>query len=393
MPIEDDGNLEDLLTAPPESESPQEEAVGTEVQAESNPQLQASEAQAPPAVSSLPANLVSRAKAAGLQLEGVNDPAQLAEMVIDRWNQERPYAEFGRTSLSGNISKADHNKPNAQEQGEDEGVDQGFDEEGHFNSLWKTAELDDACKFAIQNGIVMLGEDGLFQAKPGYETMALPLLQSINQSHIAQKEQLNKLFEGNFYQNIDKGLWPAFEARINRVLNERLNNQFQTYEQQVSEKSFVDRFVTENKSWLYDATGNNLSPEGLKFQQTVQELRNNGITDPQVLANYAIKIAGINTNAGATQSGQPSGGGGVTPAPNTDRPRDEHGRFLPPGTAAPAAPPKTKQETFIDRARRHVTKTDNRGGGGLNSGADYQVANEADLENMFTDAWKHAAVV
>jgi len=121
-------------------------------------------------------------------------------------------------------------------------------------------------------------------------------------------------------------------------------------------------------------------------------LRNNGINDPQILANYAIKIAGINTHAGsaapATTNGQPAGQG--QPAPNTDKARDPQGRFLPAGTPAPVPP--TKQETFIDRARRHLTNSDSRGGG-LNSGADYQVANEADLENMFTDAWKHAAVV
>lgn len=392
MPFEDDGNLEDILTTPPQAEAEEsqqvEQPVG-ETQVDPTPQLQVSEPKTEPAVSSLPASLVSRAKAAGLQLDGINSLDQFSEHLLDRWNQERAYAEYGRTSLAGNGVKTSRQETAGDAQGEKETVEESFDEGGHFSNLWKVAELDEACKYAIQNGIVTLGEDGLFQAKPGYETMALPLLQTINQSHLAQKEQVGKLFEGNFYQNIDKGLWPAFEARLNRMLDERLNSQFQSYEQQVSERSFVDNFVNENKSWLYDA-GGNLSADGLRFQQAVNELRQNGITDSQVLANYAIKIAGINTQPPATvqpeSSVQPSGG------QNTEKARDEQGRFLPAGKPAPVPPQKTKQESFIDKARRHVTHSDSRGAG-INSGSDYQVANEADLENMFTDAWKHAAVV
>lgn len=391
MPFEDDGNLEDILTTPPQAEAEEMQQVEQpvdETQVDPTPQLQVSEPKTEPAVSSLPASLVSRAKAAGLQLDGINSLDQFSEHLLDRWNQERAYAEFGRTSLANPKHHADEiNKTPASEEGE--GQESEFDENGHFSNLWKVAELDEACKYAIQNGIVTLGEDGLFQAKPGCETMALPLLQTINQSHLAQKEQVGKLFEGNFYQNIDKGLWPAFEARLNRMLDERLNSQFQSYEQQVSERSFVDNFVNENKSWLYDASGN-LSADGLRFQQAVNELRQNGITDSQVLASYAIKIAGINTQPPATVQSEspvrPSGG------QNTEKARDEQGRFLPAGKPAPVPPQKTKQESFIDKARRHVTHSDSRGAG-INSGSDYQVANEADLENMFTDAWKHAAVV
>lgn len=391
MAVEDDGNLEDILTQPPQVED-QGEAVNTEVQADS-PQLQAGEpTQVEAAASSLPASLMSRAQAAGLQLDGISSADQLAEQVLDRYLQDRAYAEYGRSSLAGNGPNRQPNQPDSQDGGETDPVEEAFDEQGHFSNLWNVPALDDACKYAIQNGLVVLGEDGIFQAKPGMEAHVLPLLQTINQSHLSQKELVGKLFEGNFYQNVDKGLWPAFESRLNRMLDERLNGRFSDYQKQVTEQSFVDKFVTDNKAWLYDATGNNLSADGIKFQQTVEELRKNGITDPQVLANYAIKIAGINTHAGsaaqATATGQPAGQG--QPAPNSGKARDEHGRFLPAGTPAPV-PQKTKQESFLDKARRSVTNSDSRSGG-LNSGADYQISNEAELENLFSDAWKQAAV-
>jgi len=255
MPMEDDGNLEELLTPQPPAEASQEGAV-TEVQSESTPQPQVSQAQPEPVASSLPGSLASRAKAAGLQLDGITSADQLAEQVLDRYLQDRAYADYGRSSLAkGQSPQGGQGNEEGDGQAEDGTAQAEFDESGHFSNLWKVTELDDACKFAIQNGIVTLGEDGMFQAKPGYETMALPLLQTINQSHLGQKEQVGKLFEGNFYQNVDKGLWPAFEARLNRMLDERLNSQFQSYEQQVTEKSFIDTFVNDNKAWLYDSTG------------------------------------------------------------------------------------------------------------------------------------------
>lgn len=386
MPLEDDGNLEDLLDPQPEAPVQQESAPPPETP----PQPQVGETQAQPAVSSLPASLASRAQAAGLPLDGINSTDSFAEAILDRYLQDRAYAEYGRSSLAGNGVKAERHEPNSQPEAEQESIEQGFDEQGHFGNLWKVAELDEASRYAVQQGIVVMGEDGLFQAKPGYESLVLPILNNINQSHIAQKEQVSKLFEGNFYQNIDKGLWPALEHRFQKMLEERLSSQFQTYEQKQSENTFIDSFQRENAAWLYGQNGQ-LSPDGVRFQEAVWELREKGITDAPTLAKYAIKIAGINTNAGTPV--QAAAAPGQNPAPPTNgKARDEHGRFLPAGTPAPVPPPdKSKQETFLDRVRRQATLSDNRGGG-LNSGSEYQVANEGDLENMFTDAWRQAAV-
>lgn len=389
MPLKNDGNLEDLLDPQPEAPVQQESTPPPETP----PQPQVGETQAQPAVSSLPASLASRAQAAGLPLDGINSTDSFAEAILDRYLQDKAYAEYGRSSLvAGNGVKGERYEPSSQPEGEHESIEQGFDEQGHFGNLWKVAELDEASKYAVQQGIVVMGEDGLFQAKPGYESLVLPILNNINQSHIAQKEQVSKLFEGNFYQNIDKGLWPALEHRFQKMLEERLSSQFQTYEQKQSENTFIDSFQKENAAWLYGQNGQ-LSPDGVRFQEAVWELREKGITDAPTLAKYAIKIAGINTNAGTPPTGQPPAGVGTPPAPPTNgKARDEHGRFLPAGTPAPVPPPdKSKQETFLDRVRRQATLSDNRGGG-LNSGSEYQVANEGDLENMFTDAWRQAAV-
>jgi hypothetical protein len=64
---------------------------------------------------------------------------------------------------------------------------------------------------------------------------------------------------------------------------------------------------------------------------------------------------------------------------------------LPAGTPAPLGPPPTKQESFIDNARKQAAASSNQGSY-TEAGGDYVVANEGELENMFDNAWrKHKA--
>jgi hypothetical protein len=384
LPNED--NLEDILV-------PQDTSPGPGVQSESAPDLganqgQAGEAQVPSqsAASSLPASLVDRAKAAGLPLDNIDSSDKLSEFILDRYLQDKAYADYGRSYLATAPTSGGRAPGEAQTNQEnsrisDEPAEQAFDVEGHYNTLWQSHKLEPAAEYAIKHGIVVLGEDGLFQAKPGYESLALPVLNQINQAHLSQQEQVKGLFEGNFYQNLDKGLWPAFEHRINQIVNERLGTTLTTYQQEQAENTFIDRWQEENRGWLYTPQGG-FTPEGQRFSDAVADLRQHGIKDPQVLAQYAMKIAGVDPNAPQLQPQQP--------VQQVEVPRrDEHGRFLPAGKPAPAP---TKQETFLDRARKHVTASDSRSLG-IENNADYQVANEGELENLFTNAWKQAAVV
>jgi hypothetical protein len=213
--------------------------------------------------------------------------------------------------------------------------------------------------------------------------MALPVLNDLNHAHVAQREQMQKLFEGNFYQNIYKGISPVLEKQFERMMNERLQQQFQSYEQQTQAQSFEQKFMDEHKAWLYQPDGR-LTADGEKFRQTVAELREQGINDPHKLANYALKLSGVNTNTGAAAPTQATPA--VTPA-DAGRPRDEQGKFIKGTDAPPSAAPKSKQESFIDEMRRKAGSSSNQGSY-TDDGSGFVPSNEGELENMFTNAYR-----
>ena len=377
----DESNLEDILLPPDSGADATQDAPENVSGVEAVTQEQASEPPVPsqPAVSSLPASLATRAKAAGLPLDDLDSSDKLAEFILDRYVQDRAYADYGRQSLArGQASDQQADREPAQEAQAPKQPD--FDFQGHWSTHWQTHKLDAAAEHAIKLGIVEQGEDGLFHPKQGYETLALPVINQINQAHLARQEQVKSLFEGNLYENLDKVMWPAFEHRMKQAFEERLNNQFTQYRNEQQEATFIERFQEHNKAWLYDAQGN-LTPEGQKFRDTCDELYNQGITDTQKMAEYAIRLAGINTSPTPPAPAAPA----APAAQTTERPRGEDGKFIK------AAPAPTKQETFIDRARRHSAATESRNLS-VNNNTDYQVANEGELENMFMNAWKQAAV-
>lgn len=316
--------------------------------------------------------LYARAQAAGLPLDGIDNEGAFAEALLDRYMQDLPYAQHGRSTLSG---AGKGSKQPADDEEDDDADPEGFDTDAHFGSLWQAPQINDQAKFLIQQGIVQLGDNGLYEAKTGFEAMALPVLNELNQAHVAQREQMQKLFDGNFYQNIYNGLSPALEHRFQKMLDERLATQFQSYDQQVQASSFEKQFTEQHKAWLYQPDGR-LTADGEKFVKTVHELREQGITDPQKLADYAVKLSGVNTNPAPSQPAP------ATPA-NAGKPRDGQGRFLPAGTPAPVV---KKQESFIEEMRRKAAPSGNQGSYTEVAG-EFVPSNEGELDNMFTNAW------
>lgn len=386
MPVEPNENLEEMFgSAPAAPEKPEAQPTQPSQQEPSTTQTQASTpAPSQPAVPSLPPSLLSRAQAAGLPLDGIDSSDKLAEAIMDRYLQDRAYADYGRQSLA--TSTSNQANPQANEKyGSGEGnssqaVADEFDLEGHFGGLWKASELSEQAKFLIDRGAVVLGEDGMFVAKPGFEAWALPHLSAINEAHQTRESQLRSFFEGNPYKAIYEAIRPAFEHEFGRKAQEESQRALTEYQQ----VNFVEKFQNDNKAWLFDAAGN-LTAQGNAFRSAVAELREQGISDPQKLAAWAMKIAGI-----VPQASQPSTP--PAPTPSQDRQRDEQGRYLPAGTPAPAAPPPvSKQESFIDQARRQAALHESRGGG-IAHNPDYQIVNEGELENMFSTAWRQAAV-
>jgi len=366
--------LEDIFGGVPTPEAEPESPV-----AEATPEA-APEQAAPEQHSSFSGSgLYARAQAAGLPLDGIEDESSFAEALLDRYMQDRAYADLGRSSLVSGTKDGGANRGNrssddvASEEASDE-----FDPDSHFNSLWQAPQINEQAKFLINQGIVELGDNGLYQAKPGFEAMALPVLNDLNQAHVAQREQMQKLFEGNFYQNIYKGISPVLERQFQRMLEEKIQSQFQSYEQQTQAQSFEQKFSDEHKAWLYQPDGR-LTADGEKFRQTVAELRQQGINDPQKLAAYALKLSGVNT--------QPTSPTPVVTPTDAGRARDEHGKFIKGTDAPPSAAPKSKQESFIDEMRRKASPSANQGSY-TDDGSGFVPSNEGELENMFTNAFR-----
>jgi hypothetical protein len=372
-------NLEDMLDGsapanPPDVSAPPEPKVEQAQQ----PTAPASGTPTDgPQTPSLPANLLSRAQAAGLKLDGIDSLDRFAEYALDQYERSRPYAEYGRSALSqGNDPRNGVPEQGAEDHSDYEGAPE-FDIDGHFSGLWQAPQLDSAAQYAIQAGIVQLGEDGLYEAVPGREALALPVLNSLNQAHVAQKQQVQKLFEGNFYKNIYDAHQPAIEHLVNQRINQVLQERFQERDHQ----GFEEKFIEQHKSWLYGPDGRSFTADGQKFVDTVAQLRESGINDPQKLADWAMKLAGINTQP--QQPTQPTNG---QPAPGGDKPRDDQGRFIKGAGTPPVAAAPTKQESFLDEARRKAGMSTTQGGYVTADSA--VVANDGELDNLWTAEWK-----
>jgi hypothetical protein len=367
-------------------------------QAEAQPTGQASQPTAAPSTPAaskftVPQMLSARAATAGLNFEGIDSQERLNEYLLDQYVQARPYADYGRSALSQPSQVAQH--PGAEPE-EDEDADSDtdiddFDLDGHFSSLWSAPQLDDQAKFAIDRGLVQIDdESGLYVPAPGpFQAQVLPIINGLNQAHIAQKQQMQKLFEGNFYKNTYEAILPALKHALSKDFSRLSEESVKTYEQQ----SFQDQFATQHKSWLYTPEGQ-LSEKGNAFRQAVQALRAGGMNDPKQLAEWALlKIGGAPQVQPEQQVTQPLAGSKESGQPVETRQRDEHGRYLPAGTPAPAAPPvTTKQESFIDEARRKAAASNSSQGSYTDSGSDFVPSNDGELENMFSNSWrKHRA--
>lgn len=319
---------------------------------------------------SLPPAISTRMQSLGLKADGIDSHDKAYEFLLSQYEQSKPYAEFGRSTLAS--------RPHPTAERETEQVDETpaqdeFDLDGHFSSLWKAPQIDDSAKFLISNGIVELGEDGLYAAKPGYEAMALPVLNSLNQAHIAQREQMKSLFEGNFYQNIDKGLWPAVEYRVKQMLQEQLGQQFQHRDQVQSEQSLIEKFREANAAFLYTPDGTAFTEAGQKFSNIVDQYMQKGLplADAIEVARAFVPLNNV--------GGQQDAGGKEAAATNTKGPTKD------PVTGKFVKSEPTKQESFLDDAKRKAGQGSNQGG---YADAENVIANDGELDNLWDAGWQ-----
>lgn len=353
-----------------------------------SPPASGSEGSAPPSEPTTPSlsqDWITKAQAAGLPLDGIKSESDLLGAVLSAYQADRPYAQHGRQALV-NPPKG-YEQPAGNDPQEESEEDTGFDAEKHFGGLWNVPQLDQAANFAIQNGIVRLGENGLYEPSPGFETMALPLLNNLNQTHLSQKQQLQKFFEGNPFRSIYDAILPAIRHELSQDFQKLSRDSLSGYERE----AFADNWRKENTDWLFGKDGQ-LSEHGRKYQEAEQYFLSKGITDLKDLAELSIMKAGINPVAireAAKAAAAPPAAPAAPATPNTppagERPRGPDGKFLP------AEKPPTKQESFVEKAKRLAGASNNSSGYTEGVPQHAVVASQGDLDNMFTSAFSQAA--
>lgn len=366
--------MPDDLSLNLEEQTPEVETPSTP-EASLPPSQQEQAAEATPA---LPPSLLARAQQAGLDgLDGIDSPDKFAEYLLDRYMQVQPYADYGRSALtqSGKQQLPDNQGHGSADDDRDGGVDK-FDENKYFSDAWQVPQLSPAASFLLEKGAFELNDLGMITPAKGYESLAMPHLQEV-QAYQQSKAAQNEAFAANPVKFMAEKLLPYFEHKFSDRWQNTVQERFQEYEHQ----NFEAKFIEDNKAWLYTADGKAFSPEGVRFRDAVAELREQGITDPQRLANLATRLAGIDTNkagAGAQEARQEAD---PTPAQNKSTPPKD------PQTGKFVKAEKSKQESFLDEMRRKA-KAGTSQGSHEASGAAPVVSNDGELDAMFTKAFQ-----
>jgi len=388
MPAESNGldlNLEDTLLTPgtpPDDEASlpsQQQAQGAVDQGSEG--LQSGGDVTPPPAS-LPPGLLARAQQLGLPLDGIDSAERFAEYLADQYANLRPYADYGRSALAHPPNRAEAEAAQPQN---DDAPDVEFNEDEFFSQAWTVPQLSPGAKWALEHGAFETNEQGMIvpSKEPHLNAVGMQYLREINDYQQAKVQQ-NEAFANNPVKFMAEKLLPYFEHKFSSKFSGMTEERLEQYENQSYEQKFIDQ----NKAWLLTPDGQNLSPDGVKLKTAIADLKARGFQGTvQELADYAMRFAGINPQA-AAQPAQPAAPNPNPSATNTNtdqRPRDDQGRFLPAGTPAPE-PPKTKQESFIDAARRKAGQEASQGS--YTSGGEFNVANDGELENMFSNAYR-----
>jgi hypothetical protein len=367
-------------TTLPASPAPQAPVPGTPVTTAAQPAAPAAPPAAPAGPSISP-SLLTRAQAANLPLDGIKSDAELAQALFDHLQQVNPYVQLGRQQLA-------QQQPAAPAQPE-------WTLDNYFAERWQVPEWKPEYQFAVEKGMVTQDANGNLVPAPGFDAMVLPLLGGMNAALAARQEQQARLFsEGNPLKNI----YEAIEEPLVRKFEQMLEQRFSGYTQTQQQHGLVDKFEQDNAAWLYGQDGQP-TQQGSAFIAAVQELKADGITDPQRLLALGMKLAGINPQAPAAPA-TPAAAPAAPAAPQAERPRRPDGTFMtaaeaaaapPAPPTAPAAPQPTAQESFLDSARKRAGHSPSRQGHEGANPDDPVDLRQGDLENYFTNAYRQAA--
>lgn len=310
-------------------------------------------------------SLLSTAKEYGIPTDGIRSEAELSERVLSQVRRMQSLVLQQQMQQQQRPPE----QPRAPEQPQEQWTPQT-----HFQTKYGGPEWKDTYTQAINSGLVQRDLDtGLFAPASGFEMAAGSVVAEMNaaQQHAAQFWQ--GLTRGNPFEQI----YSALSEPIERTIAERVEQALSQRMEQTSQKSEVERFAQTNAQWLYrvdpDTGSQVLTPEGERFAQVVDDLRESGIKDPSKLLQYATQMTGL--------SNQPA----QSPAAPAQ---------APPSTAPPAQRSATgavktqeaQQQTFLESAQRRAQHSPSARGRASEDAP--QVFDQGDLESLFVRAYR-----
>lgn len=230
----------------------------------------------------------------GLKTNGTETPEQLSEALINQLRTMQPMAQYAQQVMphaddfNRYLESQKNPQPQAPQEPEQEWTEESYFQDKYGGPTWKSEFQN-----AIEQGIVMRDPDtGLWTSAPGAEIMAANILGDMNAAQQHSSSFWQKLSQGNPYQEIygavKEPLLKEVEALVAQTLRQR--------EQQSNQTNYVSSFEDNNASWLYEidpTTGSQVPTErGNQFFDAIDEIKADGITDPEKVLKYAMKMVG-----------------------------------------------------------------------------------------------------
>ena len=233
-----------------------------------------------------------------------------------------------------------------------------FDPDAYFGEKWGVSwspEYDQA----ITSGIVTQDPaTGMYIAKPGFESVANPILPKMNESARAISQKWQGITRSNFYKDVYNVTKDPILREVDRIVQQRIAE----IQSRTTSQNVVEKFESENASWIYtqDPVTKQQVPtqDGERLISAVQAMYAQGL-EPSQAIQQALFITGLNNRTSKQ----------AAPAP---------------APVAPAVPPPSQspQQSFLEKARNANAYSPNATGPGVDPGL--QINNEADLDTLFT---------
>ena len=337
---------------------------------------------------------IARAAAeAGFDTAGMSD-VQIVQAITKQHQQLKPYAEWGQQLVPYADQIQEYfNQQQAQRGAGDAAVTQPGHEgarggeqkeewtpDGYFGEKWQEPKWDDQYDLAEKMGVVQRNSDtGLYEAVPGREAMAMPILNGMNHALMARQQQWQQITSSNpyrhFYDVLLEPMRRAWQQDMEQAVEQRLS--------QREVKSYVDDFERQNQ-WLYtkDQAGQlTMTPRGQAFYQAINTLREAGVNDPRTLLNLAVKMVPEGNGQAGTSS---------TVAAETSPASQVAAQQVAAAAAqTPQEASAQKQASFLDTAMEKARHSPSAGGYTQESpGTDPVNVSEIELQNMFVSDFR-----